>query len=366
MGCAHGAPATQRQCRTAAYPLSNCIVLINPSQVDSVAIHRIRPKDRPMKTINKTIAAASAASTLLLGGPAIAQSQTTPAPVPNKLAPIEQVEIIAKQEVEREGPALWKAVDEDTTVYLFGTVHALPKEIKWMNNTLEEALQSSESLVTEITMDDTMGLRMQELVMEKGIMPEGTTVRSLLGADQKAEYEGALAKLNLPASAFDQFEPWYAGMMMSMLPLLQQGYSPEAGVEKVLQGEAGTMRRSSLETLEFQIGLFDELPEESQIAFLIEASRNVDNIKGQLDAMVAEWVEGDADGLAELMNEGLSDEALADQLLYMRNRNWANWIKGRMEAPGTVFIAVGAGHLAGDESVQDALEVLGVKTTRVQ
>lgn len=311
-----------------------------------------------MKNFTKFPTAAAAIASLLLATPAIAQQQTTPAPVPHTQVPVEEVEL--------DGPALWKVADEDTTVYLFGTVHALPKEIKWMNNTLAEALQSSESLVTEITMDDTMGLRMQKLVMEKGIMPNGKTVRSLLGADQKAEYEGALAKLNLPASAFDQFEPWYAGMMMSMLPLLQQGYSLETGVEKVLLGEAGTMRRSSLETLEFQIGLFDELPEESQIAFLIEASRNVDNIKGQLDAMVAEWVEGDADGLAELMNEGLSDEALADQLLYMRNRNWANWIKGRMEAPGTVFIAVGAGHLAGDESVQDALEVLGVKTTRVQ
>jgi len=106
-----------------------------------------------MKNFTKFPTAAAAIASLLLATPAIAQQQTTPAPVPHTQVPVEEVEL--------DGPALWKAADEDTTVYLFGTVHALPKEIKWMNNTLAEALQSSESLVTEITMDDTMGLRMQ-------------------------------------------------------------------------------------------------------------------------------------------------------------------------------------------------------------
>ena len=30
------------------------------------------------------------------------------------------------------GPALWKVADKDTTIYLFGTVHALPKDVPWM------------------------------------------------------------------------------------------------------------------------------------------------------------------------------------------------------------------------------------------
>ncbi|MEP5939038.1 MAG: TraB/GumN family protein [Erythrobacter sp.] len=313
-----------------------------------------------MKTPYKFLASAVAASAALLATPTLAQTQSTPTPVPHTQIPIQQ------DQAERVGPALWRVDDEDTTVYLFGTVHALPQELEWLNPTISDALASSESLVTEITMNDSMAADMQRLVMEKGILPQGTTLRSKLDAEQTIAYETALSKIGLPTAAFDQFEPWYAGMMMSMLPLLQQGYSPESGVEKVLLGQSGTLRRSSLETLDFQLSLFDELPEESQIAFLIEASKNVDLIKGQLDAMVAEWVEGDADGLAKLMNEGLSDETLADELLYTRNRNWANWIKGRMEAPGTVFIAVGAGHLAGEESVQDALKVLGIATTRVQ
>ncbi len=266
----------------------------------------------------------------------------------------------------QNSPALWKVTDEDTTVYLFGTVHALPADLAWLNDDISAALASSESLVTEITMDETITAEMQRLVSTKGVLPQGTTLRSLMDDDQRQTYETAMTKLGLPVAGFDQFEPWYAGMLMSMLPLIQQGYSPESGVEKVLLQQAGTIRRSSLETLDFQISLFDELPQASQIAFLTETADNVDEIKTQLDLMVAEWLEGDADGLAALMNEAMTDPVLADKLLYMRNRNWANWIKGRMEAPGTIFIAVGAGHLAGEQSVQDALEELGMEAIRVQ
>jgi uncharacterized protein YbaP (TraB family) len=83
--------------------------------------------------------------------------------------------------------------------------------------------------------------------------------------------------------------------------------------------------------------------------------------------MVKAWSEGDADRLAALMNESMKDDpALAERLLYARNRNWAQWIDDRLDQPGTVFMAVGAGHLAGKESVQDALATRGIQSVRVQ
>ena len=154
--------------------------------------------------------------------------------------------------------------------------------------------------------------------------------------------------------------------MMSLVPLMQQGYSADAGVEAVLIKQAGEIEKDALETVEFQLGVFDELPQDAQIKFLIEASEGVGELKPMLDAMVAEWLEGDAEGLATLMNESLDDEMLAERLLYYRNRNWADWIETRMDAPGTVFMAVGAGHLAGEKSVQDYLEQRGLVVTRVQ
>ncbi|MDJ0641958.1 MAG: TraB/GumN family protein [Erythrobacter sp.] len=265
-----------------------------------------------------------------------------------------------------EGPALWKVADEDTTIYLFGTIHALPKEIEWFDAEIAEALTSSQAVVTEIKMDPGSEAAMQQLAISKGLLPPETTLRSLLTPEQTASYETAMTKLGLPAEAFDRLEPWMAALSLTMLPLMQQGYSPDAGVDKVILSKAGDKEQQALETAEFQIGIFDGLPQESQITFMMEAAEGIDEVKGVLDKMVAEWIEGDADALAAIMNEGMTDPMVAEKLLYERNKNWAEWIDTRLDSPGTIFIAVGAGHLAGEKSVQDYLAERGIATDRVQ
>jgi len=312
-------------------------------------------------TLRTRIASTIAATSLLLAGPALADEPEVAAE-----ENAEATVAIAAVPASPEGPAIWKVADEDTTIYLFGTVHALPSDVEWYNEDIAAALGSADTIVTEILMDDTVAPRMVELVNSTGMMPPGQTLRSLLDEEQRASFETAMQKLGLPVAAFDAYEPWYAGMMLTMLPLYQQGYSPDAGVEKVLLQTAGKAQRAALETLEFQIGVFDQLPQESQVAFLVETAENIDDLKASLDAMVTEWLEGDAESLASMMNEGLTDGDLAEALLYGRNRSWATWIDERLEVPGTVFVAVGAGHLAGANSVQDALGQLGLEVERVR
>lgn len=264
-------------------------------------------------------------------------------------------------------PALWKVADEDTTIWLFGTVHALPAGIEWYHGPVAEALDGSELLVTEIEMTPETAEAMQALISSIGTLPADQTLRGLLNEEQRTSYEAALGRLGLPPAAFDRFEPWYGAMMLAMLPLLQQGYSPDAGVETVLdQARTEGIARGALETIEEQLAIFDGLPIETQIRFLMETVEGIDDIKAMLDLMVAKWAEGDAEELARLVNQSMSDPELAERLLYRRNANWARWIEERLDTPGTVFVAVGAGHLAGSQSVQDKLAELGIETARVQ
>jgi uncharacterized protein YbaP (TraB family) len=161
-------------------------------------------------------------------------------------------------------------------------------------------------------------------------------------------------------------KPWLAGLTLSILPLIQQGYDPSSGVEKVLLAKVPDKETGALETAEFQLGIFDGMTQEAQVAFMMEAAGGIDEVKPMLDRMVAEWAAGDADGLADVMNEGMTDPAVAEALLYKRNANWAEWIDARLEQPGSVFIAVGAGHLAGPKSVQDYLAEKGIAVARVK
>ena len=302
-----------------------------------------------MKKLLNTLATGAATAALFLATPAFAETDAvTTNPVAAK-------------------PALWKVADEDTTIYLFGTVHILPKGIDWAGPAITGALAESDQLITEIPTGAEAEAAMQQMALAKGMLPQGTTLRSLLSDEQKAKYEAALGTLGVPPAAFDPFKPWMAGLTLTVLPLMQQGYSPDAGVETELGKLAGPDKpRGALETVEFQLGIFDGMAQNAQIEFLLSAAETVGEVKPMLDAMVAEWAEGDADGLAEIMNRELGDPAVAEALLYSRNGNWAEWIDTRLDTPGIVFVAVGAGHLAGERSVQDLLAQRGIATARVQ
>lgn len=261
------------------------------------------------------------------------------------------------------GPALWRVADEDTTIYLFGTVHALPKDKNWFDNRIERAFSESDELVTEIDVGEMT--TSSQALQAAGMLPEGKTLRSLMSEEDRQEYEAALVTLGLPVEALDQLQPWFAAMTLALLPVMRAGYDPQSGVELALGGQAGEKKRDALETIDDQIELFAGMPKEAQLAFLDQTVEAVPQAANSLDAMVAEWVEGDAAGLAELMNAELTDPVLHERLLTRRNAKWAEWIERRMERPGTVFVAVGAGHLAGKDSVQDFLRKRGLKAKRV-
>jgi uncharacterized protein YbaP (TraB family) len=298
-----------------------------------------------MKAFKTTLAAAASGLALLLAAPVMAETPAAPA-----------------------GPALWKVADADTTIYLFGTVHALPDGLNWLTPAVETALDSSDMLVTELPSGPETDARTLQLVSELGMLPEGTTLRGLMTEDQRASYEAALGGLGVPPEAFDAYEPWFATINLSILPLILQGYQIDKGVEEVLEVEADkSIARGALETVEFQMGIFDSGSMDEQLAQLALAADNVDQVTPTLSAMVDEWIAGDAEGLAAIMNEGLAETPeFAEALLYNRNANWAEWVDARLDEPGTVFVAVGAGHLAGERSVQDYLAQRGITTDRVQ
>ena len=261
------------------------------------------------------------------------------------------------------GPAIWKVADKDTTIYLFGTVHALPKDAQWFSGPVERAYKASNELVTEIPEDDTAGDA--KAIAARALLPAGQSLRDMMSPAERMKFEEALIGLGLPIQAMDRFEPWYAAMTLSLLPVMRAGYDPQAGAETKLTAAADGKRKAALETVQQQIDLFDGLPADAQLAFLSETINSVGKAATTLDAMVAEWMKGNADGLAVLLNDELDDPVLYKRLLTDRNTHWAQWIDQRLKQPGTVFVAVGAGHLAGQDSVQVQLRKRGIKARRI-
>ena len=143
-------------------------------------------------------------------------------------------------------PALWAIKDQDSTIYLFGTVHALPKDAQWFSGPVERAYKASDELVTEIPMDDTTADA--QAIAARALLPKGQSLRDMMAPAQRMKFEEVLVGLGLPVEAMDRFEPWYAAMTLSLLPVMQSGYDPQTGAEAKLTAEADGKQKAALET----------------------------------------------------------------------------------------------------------------------
>jgi uncharacterized protein len=263
-------------------------------------------------------------------------------------------------------PALWAVKDADTTIYLFGTVHMLPADLRWFEGGVKQAFDKSGTLVMELVMPSDA--EMQALVQELGMDPAGPSLPDQLPQAEADKFRAALADAGQPAGALDHAEPWLAATVLSSLPLRKLGYDDKTGAETVLSDAAKAAGKPvvGLETARQQLGYFDTLPLPAQRTMLVETIDDLPEAGATVNRMVAAWRKGDADGLAAVMNEDMDRSPELEQaLLVNRNRRWADWIGRRMKQPGTVFVAVGAGHLAGGESVQAELAKRGLKVARV-
>ena len=298
----------------------------------------------------KSVLAATATCALAWAIPAAAQTTPTEAPA------------VTVKDVD---PALWVVKDEDTTVYLFGSVHILKPGLGWFDDGVKAAFDSSDQLVLELV--EPPAAEVQALFGKFAMDQQGKTLRSKMNDADRAVYEAAMGKLGIPAPAFDPFDPWAAAVTLSLVAMQKSGFDPNSGVEKQLTAAAKVSNKpiAGLETMEFQLGLFDTLPEAEQITFLVEAAKMIDDTSSMMDKMVDMWASAETESLGQLMNEGLTSRTLYDALLTKRNANWAKWISARMAKPGVTFMAVGAGHLAGPTSVQNLLPAYGLNATRV-
>ena len=266
-------------------------------------------------------------------------------------------------------PALWVVRDDDTTIYLFGTFHLLDGR-PWFNDEVRTAFDASDELVMEAILPENPA-SVAPMIMRYAVDPAHRKLSDRLTAEQNAALGRALTAVGAPPTAFDSFEPWFVSMTLTVLGAQRLGISSDNGPETILSNAARARHIPihELEGLEWQIRLFDEMPEAQQLAQLRETLEQNDELPSKLAPMLEAWSRGDVAALARLLDQGEDDSPVDRALHFMlftnRNTAWATWINERLARPGTVFLAVGAGHLAGNDSVIAALRRHGVRARRV-
>lgn len=265
-------------------------------------------------------------------------------------------------------PALWKLSDADTTIYLFGSVHALPAGVTWYDGKVRTAFEKADTLVLEMVAPKNEA-DLAPVMMALGFSDGQPPLAQRVAPPERPRLTTAAREAGIAAQTLNAMETWLATLMLATQQFRSLGLDPKLGVERQLttKAEASRKRIVGLETIAEQMGYFDNLPEPDQRAFLAATLKQWPDMKAKMRALVGNWAGGDDTAIGAEFNASMKETPrLSKVLLTDRNSRWASWIKARMAQPGTVFVAVGAGHLAGSDSVQTMLARGGLKAERVE
>ena len=286
----------------------------------------------------------------------------------------------AHAQTPQQGLPMWVIKDADSTIYLTGTIHMLPPEVKWDSDKLRNAIKDASELWLEIPMrSDVMAWAAEAapIMMKHALSP--TPLSKLLTPEESATLKARIAESGMPPETFavvNMMKPWYAAMMVGISPLMSGGYDPTQGIDvkiaKLAEDDGDPIK--GFETVEEQTLILSSGTIEEQLAalraVLAMPAADVAALKTNMDTLATTWAKGDI-AAAEAMFTGMSETdeaqfggAKMDALLKNRNENWAGQIETMLKGKGTHFVAVGGGHLVGPDSVQERLKLRGIATER--
>ena len=266
-------------------------------------------------------------------------------------------------------PAIWKIADADTTIYLFGTTHALPKGFHWQSPALKQIVAQADELVLE-TVDSPETDKKAEGAVDDTINPvvPDRPIVARVAPDKQALLKRAIARTDFPEPFYDAMPTWMASLVLAVEDMSKDGLSHDNGVEAVLQRAFVRAGRPILAVEDGSAVLrqMHALSEDAQRKMLEDTLEDMDatepNAPNESDRA---WASGDVNQLdADFTEEKLGAE-LYNVLVRQRNIAWTGWLTNRMAKPGTVLFAVGAGHLAGPDSLQHLLSGSGIAVSRV-
>lgn len=266
-------------------------------------------------------------------------------------------------------PALWRVYDHDTNIYLFGTVHLLPPGTTWRTPAIDKATREAGTLVVETIIDDKNPQAFAAELARLSIRPGLPPIIERVPPEKRDALRAAITKSGIPEAALNNMETWAAAFALLQLQFKELGVSGNDGVELNLKKAFAAAGKpiEQLETNSQQLGFFDGLPESAQRELLEGAIEAPAAAKKQFDAMLAAWISGDVKAIGRTFNaEFKNSPELKAALISRRNAHWAWWLHSRLAQPGTIFVAVGAGHLAGEDNVVEMLKKRGLKVRRVQ
>ncbi|MEO1258283.1 MAG: TraB/GumN family protein [Bacteroidota bacterium] len=260
-----------------------------------------------------------------------------------------------------ENSLLWEISGNGLTSvsWLYGTIHLIGKDDFFMTDSTKAFIERSEMVTFEINMEDMTDMSAQLGLLMQAFMEGGKTLKDLLSEEDYKLVQDHFQEIGLPLFMFERIKPMFLTVMASgdMSPTAMSSgemLSYEMEIMEMAKGK----KMGGLESMEFQMSVFDSIPYDAQAQMLVESIKSADAGDEEFAKMVELYKNQDIKGMVDMMG---GDEGIAeyeDLLLNTRNKNWIP-VMGKMMLEQPTFFAVGAGHLGGEQGVVSLLRKEG-------
>jgi uncharacterized protein YbaP (TraB family) len=276
-----------------------------------------------------------------------------------------------RQDKPLENALLWKLEGKDITKpsYIFGTMHMIDAEDYFLPDGTMTAIDQTQQMVFEIDMNEMSDMSSIMGMMNKLFMNDNLTIKDLLSPEDYKLVSDHFNKAGLPMFMMERIKPMFLSVFAQtqMDPNgLQKGTLKSYEMEFVEMANDSKKKVLGLETMDFQISLFDAIPYDAQAKMLVDAVKaSSEEASDEMARLTQLYLSQDISGMVQLISiESSGTENFEDKLLIERNKNWIpQIIELARNTPS--FFAVGAGHLAGPQGVILLLRKEGYKVTPV-
>lgn len=267
---------------------------------------------------------------------------------------------------------LWHVTsDTGGEIYLLGSIHVMKKDAYPLPKEIQAAFDRSKFLVLEADESKLDPVKMQQMVMEKGMYPAGDGISKHISKELQAELAKQLVKNNMQAAQVEQMKPWMLSVMLSMNAIMKLGYDPQMGIDKHYLKQANAMEKKvlELESAEFQLGLLSSFSDEIQEKMLKSSLLDMEKAEADFNALIAAWHAGDTAKMdAELSKNMVKEPELKpvfDKLFYDRNVTMTDKIEGYLKTKDIHFVVAGAGHMVGEKGIVKLLQNKKYKVVQI-
>ena len=270
----------------------------------------------------------------------------------------------------RAEPLIWMIEDEDSRLYLAGSLHLLPESAYPLHPAYERVYDDVSRLVLEADLTQLESPTNQTLLLASAQADTDATLRERIGDAMYDDVRRHAKRLGLPLFSLDTLKPWFVGLMLELAAYQQAGFRPEHGLDQPVSRRAIADQKPSrgLETpdehMRLLTGLGDgEIGSTSTLAATLSQFETYDDLP---QSIYQAWRSGDLDAMGQLVDTMADEHPSAfDRLLADRNLRWMNDLVGLLAGTDNVLVIVGAAHLPGQTGLLQLLESEGLTLVRV-